>query len=98
VEKPTEKLKCSVTNHELGKYDVIENSVKVGNRTTLFLPTIHSLQKLHPVSSQVDFNVIERTNLTSLSEGKAFSYSTALSSFDFDSCLQDRELDSSMLF
>ncbi|CAB87927.1 hypothetical protein [Arabidopsis thaliana] len=69
VEKPTEKLKCSVTNHELGKYDVIENSVKVGNRTTLFLPTIHSLQKLHPVSSQVDFNVIERTNLTSLSEG-----------------------------
>lgn len=91
-----ENLKCSITNHELGKYDVIENSVKIGDRTVLFLPSIHSLQKLHPISSQVDFHVIERTNLTSLSEGKGFSYSTALSSFDFGSCLQNRELDSSI--
>ncbi|XP_010491347.1 PREDICTED: uncharacterized protein LOC104768945 isoform X2 [Camelina sativa] len=64
-----EKLQCSITNLEIGKFDVIENSVKVGNRTVLFLPSIHSLQKLHPFSSQVDFNVIRRTNLTSLSEG-----------------------------
>ncbi|XP_010452700.1 PREDICTED: uncharacterized protein LOC104734758 isoform X2 [Camelina sativa] len=64
-----EKLQCSITNLELGKFDVIENSVKVGNRTVLFLPSIHSLQKLHPVSSQIDFNVIRRTNLTSLSDG-----------------------------
>ncbi|KAL1196826.1 hypothetical protein V5N11_024636 [Cardamine amara subsp. amara] len=69
VEIKREKLQCSVTSHELGKYDVIENSVKVGDRTVLFLPSIHSLQKIHPISSQVDFKVIERTNLTSLSEG-----------------------------
>ncbi|EOA20299.1 hypothetical protein CARUB_v10000607mg [Capsella rubella] len=69
VENKTEKLQCSITNHELGKYDVIENSVKVGNRTVLYLPSIHSLQKLHQISSQVEFNVIQKTNLTSLSEG-----------------------------
>ncbi|CAH8270366.1 unnamed protein product [Arabidopsis lyrata] len=69
VKNTMENLKCSITNHELGKYDVIENSVKIGDRTVLFLPSIHSLQKLHPISSQVDFHVIERTNLTSLSEG-----------------------------
>ncbi|KAG7554475.1 hypothetical protein ISN44_As11g007080 [Arabidopsis suecica] len=69
VKNTMENLQCSITNHELGKYDVIENSVKIGDRTVLFLPSIHSLQKLHPISSQVDFHVIERTNLTSLSEG-----------------------------
>lgn len=81
MERKREKLQCSVTNQELGKHDVIENSVKVGDRTVLFLPSIHSLQKLHPISSQVDFNVIERTNLTSLSESNTFSYSSVLSFF-----------------
>ncbi|CAH8312549.1 unnamed protein product [Eruca vesicaria subsp. sativa] len=65
----SDKLQCSVTNHDLGKYDVIESSVKVGERTVLFLPSIDSLQKVHPISSQIDFNVIERTNLTSINEG-----------------------------
>uniref|UniRef100_A0A0D3EH49 Uncharacterized protein n=1 Tax=Brassica oleracea var. oleracea TaxID=109376 RepID=A0A0D3EH49_BRAOL len=69
VEITTEKLQCSVTNHDLGKYDVIESSVKVGERTVLFLPSVDSLQKLHPISSQIDFTVIERTNLTSINEG-----------------------------
>lgn len=75
MENKTEKLQCSITNHDLGKYDVIENSVKVGDTTVLFLPSIQSLQKLHPISSQSDFTVIERTNLTSLNEGNTFSYS-----------------------
>ncbi|CAF2356682.1 unnamed protein product [Brassica napus] len=69
MEITTEKMQCSVTNHDLGKYDVIESSVKVGERTVLFLPSIDSLQKLHPISSQIDFTVIERTNLTSINEG-----------------------------
>ncbi|KAF8115571.1 hypothetical protein N665_0025s0039 [Sinapis alba] len=69
VEITTAKLQCSVTNHDLGKYDVIESSVKVGERTVLFLPSIDSLQKLRPISSQIDFNVIERTNLSSINEG-----------------------------
>ncbi|KAJ4883289.1 Uncharacterized protein Rs2_33382 [Raphanus sativus] len=69
VEVTTEKLQCSVTNHDLGKYDIIESSVKVGERTVLFLPSIHSLPKLHPISSKIDFTIIERTNLTSINEG-----------------------------
>lgn len=69
VEITTEKMQCAVTNHDLGKHDVIDSSVKVGERTVLFLPSIDSLQKLHPISSQIDFTVIERTNLTSINEG-----------------------------
>ncbi|CAA7026919.1 unnamed protein product [Microthlaspi erraticum] len=69
VENTTKKLQCSITNHDLGNYDVIEDSVKVGDSVVLFLPSVHSLQKLLPVSSQVDFSVIERTNLTSINEG-----------------------------
>lgn len=72
VEVTTEKLQCSVTNHDLGKYDIIESSVKVGERTVLFLPSIHSLPKLHPISSKIDFTIIERTNLTSINEGNGF--------------------------
>lgn len=78
MEITTEKMQCSVTNHDLGMHDVIDSSVKVGERTVLFLPSIDSLQKLHPISSQIDFTVIERTNLTSINEGNAFY----LSSFD----------------
>lgn len=69
MEITTEKMQCSVTNHDLGMHDVIDSSVKVGERTVLFLPSIDSLQKLHPISSQIDFTVIERTNLTSINEG-----------------------------
>ncbi|KAJ0266188.1 Uncharacterized protein HA466_0002270 [Hirschfeldia incana] len=69
VEISTEKLQCSITNHGIEKNDVIDSSVKVGERTVLFLPSIDSLQKLHPISSQIDFTVIERTNLTSINEG-----------------------------
>ncbi|KAG2262833.1 hypothetical protein Bca52824_069912 [Brassica carinata] len=69
VEITTEKLQCSVTNHDLEKHDVIDSSVKVDERTVLFLPSIDNLQKLHPISSQIDFTVIERTNLTSINEG-----------------------------
>ncbi|ESQ40675.1 hypothetical protein EUTSA_v10012911mg [Eutrema salsugineum] len=69
VEITTEKLQCSVTSHDLRKHDVIENSVKIGEGTVLFLPSIHSLRQLHPISSQIDFTVIERTNLTSVNEG-----------------------------
>ncbi|KAL0642069.1 hypothetical protein Bca4012_012586 [Brassica carinata] len=72
VEITTEKLQCSVTNHDLEKHDVIDSSVKVDERTVLFLPSIDNLQKLHPISSQIDFTVIERTNLTSINEGLIF--------------------------
>ncbi|CAN8256946.1 unnamed protein product [Cochlearia groenlandica] len=69
MENKTEKLQCSISNNDLEKYDVVETSVKVGDRTILFLPSIHSLQILRPVSSQIGFTVIERTDLASLNEG-----------------------------
>ncbi|KAK9278847.1 hypothetical protein L1049_028426 [Liquidambar formosana] len=60
---------CPITGHDLGTLDLIENSVKVGKQTILFLPSFQSCLKLQQVSSPIDFNIIERTNLGSLSEG-----------------------------
>lgn len=60
---------CPITCHDLGTLDLIENSVKVGKQTILFLPSFQSCVKLQQVSSPIDFNIIERTNLGSLSEG-----------------------------
>ncbi|GAV92676.1 hypothetical protein CFOL_v3_36126 [Cephalotus follicularis] len=62
---------CLVTGHDLGAFDVTENSVKVGEKTILFMPSFQSSMTLEQVSSPIDFNVIERTNLGSLSEGKS---------------------------
>ncbi|XP_059596685.1 uncharacterized protein LOC100242180 isoform X3 [Vitis vinifera] len=60
---------CWVTGVKLGTYDLIENFVKIGEQTMLFLPSFKSFMKLQQVSSPIDFNIIERTNLGSLSEG-----------------------------
>ncbi|KAA8540588.1 hypothetical protein F0562_024493 [Nyssa sinensis] len=74
---------CPVTGNELGAFDLIENFVKVGDQTLLFLPSFQSCVKLQQVSSPIDFNIIERTNLGSLSEGVIFgtSYIVTPSSF-----------------
>ncbi|RVW28630.1 hypothetical protein CK203_113321 [Vitis vinifera] len=42
---------------------------QIGEQTMLFLPSFKSFMKLQQVSSPIDFNIIERTNLGSLSEG-----------------------------
>ncbi|CAK7336884.1 unnamed protein product [Dovyalis caffra] len=60
---------CPITGCDLGISDVIENSVQVGDKTVLFMPSFQSSMKLKQVSSPIDFNIIERTNLSSLSEG-----------------------------
>ncbi|XP_068305174.1 uncharacterized protein [Pyrus communis] len=65
----SEELSCPVTGCNLGRCDVIENSVKVGVKTILLLPSFPSSMKLKRASSPIDFNVIERTNMGSLSEG-----------------------------
>ena len=62
---------CWVTGVKLGTYDLIEDFVKIGEQTMLFLPSFKSFMKLQQVSSPIDFNIIERTNLGSLSEGKS---------------------------
>ncbi|XP_050226112.1 uncharacterized protein LOC126675507 isoform X2 [Mercurialis annua] len=70
-----EMLSCPVTGHELGAADLIDNSVKVGDKTILFMPSFQSSMKVHQLSSSIEFNVIERTNLKSLSEGVIFGTS-----------------------
>ncbi|KAK8537752.1 hypothetical protein V6N12_043900 [Hibiscus sabdariffa] len=60
------------TGHELGSLDVIDNSVKVGANTILYMPSFQTSMKLQQASSPVNFNIIDRTNLGSLSEGLIF--------------------------
>nr|XP_011470840.1 PREDICTED: uncharacterized protein LOC101314812 [Fragaria vesca subsp. vesca] len=60
---------CPVTGRNIERSDVIGNSVKVGERTILLLPSFKSPVKLKRASSPIDFSVIERTNLGALSEG-----------------------------
>ncbi|XP_042496325.1 uncharacterized protein LOC122075390 isoform X2 [Macadamia integrifolia] len=60
---------CPVTCQDLGVHDLVENTVKVGEHTILFLPSFCSSPKLQLVSTPIAFNVIERTNLDALSEG-----------------------------
>ncbi|KAI9177436.1 hypothetical protein LWI28_015241 [Acer negundo] len=60
---------CPITGHDLETIDIIENSVKVGENTVLFMPSFHSSLKFQKISSPVNFNVIERTPLGSLNEG-----------------------------
>ncbi|KAI3463511.1 hypothetical protein Pfo_020174 [Paulownia fortunei] len=60
---------CPITNDDLGALDIIENSVRVGEQTILYMPSFQGSSKLKQVSSPIDFNVIQRTNLGSLSEG-----------------------------
>ncbi|KAK3183299.1 hypothetical protein Dsin_030585 [Dipteronia sinensis] len=60
---------CPITGHDLETIDIIENSLKVGENTVLFMPSFQSSLKFQKISSPVDFNVIERTPLGSLNEG-----------------------------
>ncbi|XVF54813.1 hypothetical protein PTKIN_Ptkin05aG0211900 [Pterospermum kingtungense] len=68
----TERPFCQVTCLELGELDMIDNSVKVGENTILYMPSFQSSMQLKQASSPVDFNIIDRTNLGSLSEGVIF--------------------------
>lgn len=61
---------CPVTGHDLETCNVIESSVKVGEKTLLFLPSFQSSMKFQRIAS-IDFHVIERINLGSLSEGRS---------------------------
>ncbi|XP_039001373.1 uncharacterized protein LOC120127586 [Hibiscus syriacus] len=68
VERPS----CQFTGHELGTFEVIDNSLKVGENTILYMPSFQTSLKLHQASSPVNFNIIDRINLGSLSEGVIF--------------------------
>ncbi|XP_075480176.1 uncharacterized protein LOC142520903 [Primulina tabacum] len=60
--------RCPITNDNLETLDIWENSVEIGE-TTLYMPSFYSNEKLQKVSSPINFNVIQRTDLRSLSEG-----------------------------
>ncbi|PKI50248.1 hypothetical protein CRG98_029321 [Punica granatum] len=65
----TARMCCPITGHDLGCIDVVESSVKIGEKMSLFLPDSSKLINCQKVSTPIDFNVTERTNLGSLSEG-----------------------------
>ncbi|KAF5205946.1 hypothetical protein FRX31_004468 [Thalictrum thalictroides] len=60
---------CPTTCQELRTSDLVENALKVGEHTILLLPSFQSFPEFQQVSAPIIFNVIERTNLGSLSEG-----------------------------
>ncbi|XP_020233537.1 uncharacterized protein LOC109813707 [Cajanus cajan] len=69
AEKNFSRLSCSVTGCILEKCDVVENSVQVGQKTILFLPSFYNSMKLLQITSPINITVIERINLASLDEG-----------------------------
>ncbi|KAL6563137.1 hypothetical protein OROHE_005724 [Orobanche hederae] len=69
IMKPKRSSSCPVTNDDLGDFDINENSVRVGEQTILYMPSFQGTSKPNQVSSSIYFNVIQRTNLRSLSEG-----------------------------
>ncbi|KAI5383924.1 hypothetical protein KIW84_071055 [Lathyrus oleraceus] len=69
AEKKLNMFSCPVTGSNLETIDVNENSVLVGEKTILFLPSFHNSLKLMPVYSPITVTVTERINLASLDEG-----------------------------
>lgn len=72
AEKKLNGVSCPVTGCNLETCDVIENSVRVGEKTILFLPSFHDSLKLLQITSPININVTERINLASLDEGVYF--------------------------
>ncbi|AET04915.2 uncharacterized protein [Medicago truncatula] len=67
--KKLNMFSCSVTGSNLETCDVNENSVCLGGKTILFLPSFHNSLKLLPIYSPINVTVTERINLASLDEG-----------------------------
>ncbi|KAL8123140.1 uncharacterized protein LOC141717446 isoform X2 [Apium graveolens] len=88
------KRSCPLTCNNLESPDIYDNSVKVGEQTVLFMPSFWCCLKLQQVSSHVDFKVIERTNLGSLSEGFIFGPSYVVTP---SSCPESEDIDKSEL-
>ncbi|KAJ1387764.1 hypothetical protein SESBI_39663 [Sesbania bispinosa] len=72
------RVSCPVTGCNLETCDVIKNSVRVGEKTILFLPSFHNSLKLMRSSSPINITVSERINLASLDEGLIMGSSSVL--------------------
>ncbi|KAL3529024.1 hypothetical protein ACH5RR_008346 [Cinchona calisaya] len=75
---------CPKTGEPLGELNLIENSIKVGEDTILFMPSFQYCHKLPQILSPIDFHVLERTPLGSLSEGFLFGASYVVSPSTFN--------------
>lgn len=69
IDKNFKRLYCPVTGCNLETCDVIENSVRLGEKTVLFLPSFHNSLKLLQIASPIEVTVTARINLASLDEG-----------------------------
>ncbi|KAG9146889.1 hypothetical protein Leryth_005187 [Lithospermum erythrorhizon] len=77
---------CPVTHDQLGTGGIVENSLRVGHHTILFMPSFQCLPKIQQVANPLNFIVVERTHLPSLSEGLIFgaSYIVTPTSYESD--------------
>ncbi|KAK7318362.1 hypothetical protein RJT34_03061 [Clitoria ternatea] len=69
ADKNSNRLFCRVTGCNLETCDVIENAVRVGEKTILFLPSFYNFPKPLQSTSPINMSVTERINLASLDEG-----------------------------
>ncbi|KAF1867422.1 hypothetical protein Lal_00049851 [Lupinus albus] len=69
VDKNVNRFSCPVTGSNLETCDVIETSVRLGEKTVLFLPSFHDSMKPLKVASPIDITVSARINLAFLDEG-----------------------------
>ncbi|XP_073015377.1 uncharacterized protein [Primulina eburnea] len=85
---------CQITKNNLETLEIWENSVKIGEQTTLYMPSFYSSEKLKKVSSPINFNVIQRTDLGSLSEGIIIgtTYAVAPLTFPHMDCMDMSKL------
>ncbi|CAL9147624.1 unnamed protein product [Musa hybrid cultivar] len=63
------KLSCPLTLHELEASELIDNVVRVGEQSVLFLPSFEGCFSPRRISASLTLSVIECTSLASLSEG-----------------------------
>ncbi|KAG7031463.1 hypothetical protein SDJN02_05503 [Cucurbita argyrosperma subsp. argyrosperma] len=59
---------CAISGDFLETSDVMKNTTKVGEKSILFLPSSQCLTKSQLNSSQIKFDIIQRTNLGTLCE------------------------------
>lgn len=61
---------CAISGDFLDTSGIMKNSMKVGEKTILFLPSAQCLDKSQQNASQIKFDVVQRTNLGTLCESK----------------------------
>ncbi|XP_023521761.1 uncharacterized protein LOC111792381 [Cucurbita pepo subsp. pepo] len=66
--KEMKESSCAISGDFLETSDVMKNTTKVGEKSILFLPSSQCLTKSQLNSSQIKFDIIQRTNLGTLCE------------------------------